>query len=149
MADKTTTSFDDYYAHIPTPSTTEEDTSKKKSLKLKVKVKKVEEISLSITPIIDETPKKAEKIKEKKSTVAIIWSPEAEKVKESVPEKVSVTEGPKAATPKPSVFTPRDNIKKKPFIPRYTSHQNEKTTPVTKPVATTPTPFVFTPKSSE
>ena len=30
MAEKTTTSFDDYYAHIPTPSATEEDTSKRK-----------------------------------------------------------------------------------------------------------------------
>jgi hypothetical protein len=30
MTDKTTTSFDDYYAHIPTPPTTEEDASKKK-----------------------------------------------------------------------------------------------------------------------
>ncbi|EKD92448.1 MAG: hypothetical protein ACD_28C00432G0001 [uncultured bacterium] len=30
MTDKTITNFDDYYAHIPTPASIEEDASKKK-----------------------------------------------------------------------------------------------------------------------
>lgn len=30
MTDKTTTNFDDYYAHIPAPTAVEEDASKKK-----------------------------------------------------------------------------------------------------------------------
>ncbi len=148
MTDKTTTSFDDYYAHIPAPSTTEEDTSKKKGLKLKVKVKKVEETPLSTTPLDGRNPrKKPSRLKRKKSTVAIIWSPEAPKKPEINAEKVATPEAPKAATPTPSVFTPRDNNKKKPFVPRYASHSTEKTTPEVKPA--TPTPFVFVPKSSE
>ncbi len=77
MTDKTTTNFDDYYAQIPTTTSTEEDASKKKGLKLKVKAKKVED-----APVIENTgaPQEVDtpsvqpkfKVKEKKSTVAII-----------------------------------------------------------------------------
>ena len=97
---------------------------------------------------MENSPKKALKIKEKKSTVAIIWSPEAPKKPEIIPEKVTTPEAPKAATPTPSVFTPRENSKRKPFVPRYVSHSTEK--PASEaPKAATPTPFIFTPKSSE
>ena len=161
MTDKITTSFDDYYAHIPTANTPEEEASKKKGLKLKVKAKKVEEASpvqAFVPPleIIPEAPVK-KWAKDKKSSVAIIWSPKETKIVEAV-----VTKPPQAIAPKNAFvhapkdipktpFVPRTSVSKTPktpFVPRISFSPSEKMAPVKKE-GTENTPFVFTPRSSE
>lgn len=145
MTDKTTTSFDDYYAHIPTPSATdtEEDASKKKGLKLKVKAKKVEETpskedkkTAPVTETADSPQKAPLKIKDKKSSVAIIWSPKEEK-KEEEEKKTSALDAQKFVS-----HTPTES-KKTPFAPRISF------APAPAKTERSETPSVFAPRLGE
>jgi hypothetical protein len=131
-------------------------------LKLKVKVKKVEETqgidvsdSSSETTIASSPVHGKIKIKEKKSSVAIIWSPKDEKKIEEIEEVKSSSETPKIASR--DAFSPRD-VKRTPFVPRYTPAQGAIRTPFVSKDDTrtspqkkdeTKTPFVFTPRTTE
>jgi len=151
MTDKTITSFDDYYAHIPTPTSIEEDASKKKGLKLKVKAKKIEETPtkevLAASPeAMDENAAQKTATKDKKSTVAIIWSPKDHKKEgHEAGESVS-SDAPKPVPRDVLSHTPREQ-KKTPFVPRVSFSPAPQTSPVKKDE--TKTPFVFAPRSSE
>ncbi|MDD5377515.1 MAG: translation initiation factor IF-2 [Candidatus Gracilibacteria bacterium] len=150
MTDKTITNFDDYYAHIPAATTTEEDASKKKGLKLKVKAKKVEETPekevLVVSPEVMESPAKKVTVKEKKSTVAIIWSPKDRKKEEQDIEKPSASEASKPVPKNAFVHTPKEQ-KKTPFVPRVSFSPAPVVSPIKKDE--TKTPFVFTPRVVE
>ena len=61
--------------------------------------------------------------KEKKSTVAIVWSPKEEKAEETEVKKTSALD--------PSKFVSRD-VKKGPFVPRHIPSQSERIPPVKK-----------------
>ncbi len=94
MTEKKPTSFDDYYAHIPAASSTPEDISKKPGLKLKVKVKKVEETEQKGEQI-ETTPGEVQpkKIGKEKHVPSIIWSPKTDRpteTKESAPSTPTV-----------------------------------------------------------
>lgn len=120
---------------------------------MKVKAKKVEEIPTKETLAIstetakeDSVQKTTATTKEKKSSVAIIWSPKDHKKEEQEVKKPSSLDAPKFVSRDAFSHTPKEQ-KKTPFTPRVSFSPATKAPPIKK--EGNETPFVFVPRSAE
>lgn len=146
---------DDYYAHIPTPEKGADDDKKKGGLKLKVKAKKVETPTETLSESANET-KKLETVKT--PPVAIIWNKEGSVKKverEDRPAPILAREAAPAREQRPHHHAPSAHVPARPAAPiqapapvRYEAPKKEQKAAFRPVISFAPNPFDGIPKPS-